>query len=199
MKRSCSFVLIKREICCIYKLVAPILIICGIFLRYFRLSRFNKINGASIIENIRTMDDEASMRLLSLSSRFNPSSKIRRDREEGVTMEQKLKGWIFTEAETITTFQPGHWTWYPHCKMPNTFGHLTKEQREEVELHKIHQCSGRNFVQESRERLLKEKGKTSWLTPTLSTVKGTDKSGENLTKKGVVGDATQTPEAMDID
>ena len=112
------------------------------------------------------------------ASLYPPNSKIRRDgkslslsKERVTTMEQKPKGWIFTEAETITTFQPGHWTWYPHCKMPSTFGGLTKEQKEEVELHKIHQCSGRNFVQESRERLakLKEQG---ILKP--FTVKGTD-------------------------
>ena len=112
-------------------------------------------------------------------------------------MEQKLKGWIFTEAETITIYQPGHWTWYPHCKMPNTLGGLTEEEKEEVELHKIHLCLGRNFVQESRERLAKLKEWGLILKP--FTVKGTDKTGDNLTKKGVVGDATQTPEAMDID
>ena len=31
------------------------------------------------------------------------------------------------------------------------------------------------------------------------TVKGTDETGDTFTKKEVVGDATQTPEAMDID
>ena len=31
------------------------------------------------------------------------------------------------------------------------------------------------------------------------TVKGTDETGDTFTEKEVVGDATQTPEAMDID
>ena len=44
--------------------------------------------------------------------------------------------------------EPAHWEWIPWCVQKSTFGGLTADEKKEEELHKKHQCTGRNFVKE---------------------------------------------------
>ena len=59
------------------------------------------------------------------------------------------KGWKFI-PEKVAEFklEPAHWEWTPWWAQKSTFGGLTADERKEKELHKKHQCTGRNFVKE---------------------------------------------------
>ena len=65
-------------------------------------------------------------------------------------MSNKKRGWTFVPAR-VPEFkvEPAHWEWTPWCTQKSTFGGLTADERKERELHKKHQCTGRDFVKES--------------------------------------------------
>ena len=59
------------------------------------------------------------------------------------------RGWKFV-PERVQEFkvEPAYWQWTPWCVQKSTFGGLTADEKKEKELHKKHQCTGRNFVKE---------------------------------------------------
>ena len=65
-------------------------------------------------------------------------------------MSNKKGGWTLVPAR-VPEFkvEPAHWEWTPWCTQKSTFGGLTADERKERELHKKHQCTGRDFVKES--------------------------------------------------
>ena len=64
-------------------------------------------------------------------------------------MSNKKGGWTFVpERVPVFKVEPAHWEWTPWCTQKSTFGGLTPDEKKEQELHKKHQCTGRNFVKE---------------------------------------------------
>ncbi len=68
-------------------------------------------------------------------------------------MSNKKGGWTFV-PERVPTFkvEPAHWKWTPWCTQKSTFGGLTPDEKKEQELHKKHQCTGRDFIKESEQQ-----------------------------------------------
>ena len=58
--------------------------------------------------------------------------------------------------------EPAHWEWIPWCTQKSTFGGLTPDEKKEQELHKKHQCTGRDFVKESDDAVKEFEQRAHW-------------------------------------